>query len=130
MGRILGILFAIAGLFVFQQIHNRTLARDYDEVEATVTAYEEDCYFEKNDKEYFSCGSVPSAMLKSRPSAGEILRHAVLTYTYKSPTDTEPREVRRQRWRVVPGQFGVGHKQTIFVKKDDPKKILWDRLVV
>ena len=129
MWRIIGIGVAIVGLFIAQTIYDFYLSRNYTEVDATLISYEEDCYFEKDrDRSvYFDCRSVPA--VKS-DDAGKIERHAKLTYRYRAPSETTPREARTENWIVPAGKFQVGQTRKISVKNDDPAKVLWSRLVV
>jgi hypothetical protein len=48
MGRIIGVLAVIVGLFIAQSVYDFYLSWNYTEVEAILIAYEEDCYFEKD----------------------------------------------------------------------------------
>ena len=130
MSRIIGIVVVIVALFAAQQVHNFNLSRNYFEVEATLVQIAEDCYLENNEKEYFNCNQLPNTAAKSASQDNEIFRHANLTYSYQSPIDKAARQVGTQRWRVKPDTFHVGQTQSIFIKKDDPAKILWSKLVI
>ena len=132
MGRIAGILFVVVGLFIAQTIYDFYLSRNYTELEATLIAYEEDCYFGKDGAQgpYFDCGLASKMTGAGGTSNGKIERHAKLTYQYRVPSESEFRVARTQTWAVTPGKFWVGQTRKISVKNDDPTKVLWSRLVV
>jgi hypothetical protein len=131
MGRIIGVVLAIVGLFIAQTIYDFYLSRNYTEIEAILVAYEEDCYFEKDRGKdaYFSCGQAPK-VTDANASDNKIERHAKLTYRYRVPSESDDREARTQTWAVTAGKFQVGQKRKISIKNDDPTKVLWSRLVV
>ena len=130
MSRIIGIVGVIVVLFIAQQIHNFNISRNYFEVEATLVQIAENCYLESNEKEYFNCNQLPNAAAKSASQGDTIFKHANLTYSYRNPIDNAAREVGTQRFRVKPDTFHIGQTQPIFIKKDDPNKILWSKLVI
>jgi hypothetical protein len=132
MGRIIGIVAVVIGLFIAQTIYDFYLSRNYTEVEAILVVYEEDCYFEKDrgHEPYFECGQASKMTEASSTSNSKIERHAKLTYQYRVPSESEFREAHTQTWAVAAGKFWVGQKRKISVKNDDPTKVLWSRLVV
>jgi hypothetical protein len=131
MGRIIGVLAVIVGLFIAQSVYDFYLSWNYTEVEAILIAYEEDCYFEKDRSlAYFDCGMAAKMTEASGTSDNKIERHAKLTYQYRVPSESECREARTQTWAVETGKFRVGQTRKISVKNDDPTKVLWSRLVV
>jgi hypothetical protein len=131
MWRLVGILVAVVGLYIAQSIHDFYLARDYTELEATLTAYDEDCYFKKDlgHGPYFNCGSAAKMTDASGTSDSKIERRAKLTYRYRFPSDSAFREARTESWAVETGKFWVGQKRNISVKNDEHDKVLWSRLV-
>jgi len=132
MARIFGVLLVVVGLFIAQSIYDFYLSMNYTEIEATLVAYEEDCYVDKEGSRdaYFDCGTASKMTETSGASDSTIERHAKLTYQYRVPTESEHRQARTQNWAVKPGKFWVGQKRKISVKNGDPTKILWSRLVV
>ena len=132
MVRIIGVLVVTVGLFMAQTIYDFYLSRNYTEIEATLVAYEENCYFEKDRHQdaYFDCRMASAMTEKSGASDSKIERHAKLTYQYRVPSESEVREARTENWIVETGKFRVGQKRSISVKNDDPTKVLWSRLVV
>jgi hypothetical protein len=132
MGRILGVVVVVVGLFIAQSGYDFYLSRYYTEVEATLIAYEEDCYVEKGagNISYFDCRLAATMTDAGGASDSKIERHAKLTYQYRVPSESDFREARTQTWAVQVGKFWVGQKRKISVKNDDPTKVLWSRLVV
>src|SRR5262249_53088195 len=100
MGRILGVVFVVVVLFITQTGYDFYLSRNYTEIEATLVAYEEDCYVEKKQAKdvYFDCSM--AAKMAARDPDGKIERHAKLTYQYRVPSESDVREARTQSWAV------------------------------
>jgi hypothetical protein len=132
MARILAVLLVVVGLFIAQSVYDFYLSMNYTEIEATLIAYEEDCYFDKLGvpDAYFDCGLAAKMTETSGTSNSKLERHAKLTYQYRVPAESKLREARTETWAVKPGKFWVGQKRKISVKNDDPTKIRWSRLVV
>src|SRR5215831_17922265 len=102
MWRILGILVAVVGLYIAQSIHDFYLSRNYTEVEATLIALEEDCFFHKDlgRGPFFGCGSASKTTDASGTSDNKIERGAKLTYQYRAPSESGFREARTEGWAV------------------------------
>jgi hypothetical protein len=132
MWRITGILVAVVGLFIAQSVYDFYLSRNYTELDATLIAYEEDCFLEKDRGHgpYFDCGMASKMTEAGGTSNSKIGRHANLTYQYRVPSESAFRVARTQNWAVETGKFWVGQKRKISVKNGDPTMVLWSRLVV
>jgi hypothetical protein len=132
MWRIIGIVVAIVGLFIAQSVYDVYLSWNYTELEATLIGYAEDCFFEKDRGHgpYFDCGQAPTMTVASGTSDNKIEKHAKLLYQYRVPPESQLRQAHTETWAVAPGKYWVGQKRNISVKKDDPTKVLWSRLVV
>jgi hypothetical protein len=135
MWRMAGILLAVVGLFISQSIYNVYLSWTYTELEATLVGYQEDCFFEKDRGHgpYFDCGQAPpisTVAPAGDPANYKIEKHAKLLYQYRVPAESQLRQAGTETWAVAPGKHWVGQKRNISIKKDDPTKVLWSRLVV
>src|SRR5262249_4692939 len=107
MARILGILLVVVGLFIAQSVYDFYLSMNYTEIEATLIAYEEDCYFDKLGvpDAYFDCALASKMTEPSGSSDSNIERHAKLTYQYRVLAESKLREARTETWAVKPGKF-------------------------